>query len=80
LREVAQRGARASASREAAIEHGTRTVARALAAVRPGDAIEKTVSLTTQALATAIKAPLAVVRALLIVRSVARELAQERER
>ncbi len=80
LREVAKRGAHAAASKEAALAHGTRVVARALATVQPGRAVEKTVSLTVQALATAVKAPLAVVKALLIIRSIARELSQERGR
>jgi len=80
LREVAARGARATASQEAALAHGTRVVARALATVKPGRAVEKVVSMTVQALATAVKAPLAVVKALLIVRSIARELSQERGR
>jgi len=80
LREVAARGARAKVSQEAALAHGTRVVARALATVKPGRAVEKVVSMTVQALATAVKAPLAVVKALLIVRSIARELSQERGR
>jgi hypothetical protein len=77
---VAKRGAHAAASKEAALAHGTRVVARALATVQPGRAVEKTVSLTVQALATVVKAPLAVVKALLIIRSIARELSQERGR
>jgi hypothetical protein len=80
LREVAERGAKAAASKEVALAHGTRVVARALATVQPGRAVEKTVSLTIQALATAVKAPIAVVKALLIVRTIARELSQERGR
>lgn len=80
LREVAERGARAAASKEVALAHGTRVVARALATVQPGRAVEKTVSMTVQALATAVKAPVAVVKALLIVRSIVRELSQERGR
>ncbi|QQR74052.1 MAG: relaxase/mobilization nuclease domain-containing protein [Holophagales bacterium] len=80
LREVAERGARATASKEATLAHGTRVVARALATVQPGRAVEKTVSLTVQALATAVKAPIAVVKALLIIRTIARELSQERGR
>ncbi len=80
LREVAERGAKAAAPKEAAFAHGTRVVARALATVQPGRAVEKTVSLTIQALATAVKAPIAVVKALLIVRTIARELSQERGR
>jgi hypothetical protein len=80
LREVAERGARAAASKEVALAHGTRVVARALATVQPGRAVEKTVSMTVQALATAVKAPIAVVKALLIVRSIVRELSQERGR
>lgn len=80
LREVAARGARSSASREAALAHGTRVVARALATVRPGQAVEKTVALTAQALAAAVKWPLAAVKALLIIRSIARELSQDRGR
>lgn len=80
LREVAEHGAKAAASKEVALAHGTRVVARALATVQPGRAVEKTVSLTIQALATAIKAPIAVVKALLIVRTIARELSQERGR
>ncbi len=80
LREVAERGAKAAAPKEAAIAHGTRVVARALATVQPGRAVEKTVSLTIQALATAVKAPIAVVKALLIVRTIVRELSQERGR
>ena len=80
LREVAERGAKAAAPKEAALAHGTRVVARALATVQPGRAVEKTVSLTIQALATAVKAPIAVVKALLIVRTIARELSQERGR
>ena len=77
---MAKRGAHAAASKEAGLAHGTRVVARALATVQPGRAVEKTVSLTVQALATAVKAPLAVVKALLIIRSIARELSQERGR
>lgn len=80
LREVAERGAKPAASKEVALAHGTRVVARALATVQPGRAVEKTVSLTIQALATAVKAPIAVVKALLIVRTIARELSQERGR
>lgn len=80
LREVAERGAKSAASKEVALAHGTRVVARALATVQPGRAVEKTVSLTIQALATAVKAPIAVVKALLIVRTIARELSQERGR
>ncbi|MCL4839113.1 MAG: hypothetical protein KJ058_14250 [Thermoanaerobaculia bacterium] len=80
LREVAERGAKAAAPKEAALAHGTRVVARALATVRPGNAVEKTVSMTVQALATAVKAPLAVVKALLIIRTIARELSQDRGR
>jgi len=80
LREVAERGAKAAAPKEAALAHGTRVVARALATVQPGRAVEKTVSLTVQALATAVKAPIAVVKALLIVRTIVRELSQERGR
>jgi len=80
LREVAERGARATASKEATLAHGTRVVARALATVQPGRAVEKTVSLTVQALATAVKAPIAVVKALLIIRTIARDLSQERGR
>ena len=77
---MAKRGAHAAASKEVALAHGTRVVARALATVQPGRAVEKTVSLTVQALATVVKAPLAVVKALLIIRSIARELSQERGR
>ena len=66
--------------RRSALAHGTRVVARALATVQPGRAVEKTVSMTVQALATAVKAPIAVVKALLIVRSIVRELSQERGR
>lgn len=77
---MAERGAKAAAPKEAAIAHGTRVVARALATVQPGRAVEKTVSLTIQALATAVKAPIAVVKALLIVRTIVRELSQERGR
>jgi len=80
LREVAQRGARAAAPKEVALAHGTRVVARAFATVQPGRAVEKTISLTVQALATAVKAPIAVVKALLIVRTIARELSQDRGR
>ena len=76
LREVAEHGAKAATSKEAALAHGTRVVARALATVQPGRAVEKTVSLIIQALATAVKAPIAVVKALLIVRTIARELAR----
>jgi hypothetical protein len=80
LREVAERGAKSAASKDVALAHGTRVVARALATVQPGRAVEKTVSLTIQALATAVKAPIAAVKALLIVRTIARELSQERGR
>ena len=80
LREVAERGAKAAASKEVALAHGTRVVARALATVQPGHAVEKTVAMTVQALATAVKAPLAVVKALLIIRTIARELSQDRGR
>ena len=80
LREVAARGAKAAASKEVALAHGTRVVARALATVQPGHAVEKTVAMTVQALATAVKAPLAVVKALLIIRTIARELSQDRGR
>ena len=80
LREVAERGAKAAAPKEAALAHGTRVVARALATVQPGRAVEKTVSMTVQALATAVKVPLAVVKALLIIRTIARELSQDRGR
>lgn len=80
LREVALRGARGSASPEARLTHGTRVLARALATVKPARPVEKTVSLAAQALAVVIKAPIAVVKALLIIRSIARELSQERGR
>jgi hypothetical protein len=80
LREVAAKGARAAASREVALAHGTRVVARALAAVQPGRAVEKTVALTAQALAAAVKWPLAVVKTLLIIRSIARELSKDLSR
>ena len=80
LREVAERGAKAAASKEASLAHGTRVVARALATVQPGRAVEKTVSMTVQALATAVKVPLSVVKALLIIRTIARELSQDRGR
>ncbi len=80
LREVAERGAKAVAPKEAALAHGTRVVARALATVQPGRAVEKTVSMTVQALATAVKVPIAVVKALLIIRTIARELSQDRGR
>ena len=80
LREVAERGAKAAAPKEAALAHGTRVVARALATVQPGRAVEKTVSMTVQALATAVKVPLAVVKALLIIRTIAQELSQDRGR
>jgi hypothetical protein len=80
LREVATKGARAAGSREAALAHGTRVVARALATVQPERAVENTVALAAQALATAAKLPLAVVKALLIIRSIARELSQDRGR
>ena len=80
LREVALRGARGSASLETRVTHGTRVLARALATVKPARPVEKTVSLAAQALAVVIKAPIAVVKALLIIRSIARELSQERGR
>ena len=80
LREVALRGGRSSASPEARVTHGTRVLARALATVKPARSVEKTVSLAAQALAVVIKAPIAVVKALLIIRSIARELSQERGR
>lgn len=80
LREVAAKGARAAGSREAALAHGTRVVARALAAVQPGRAVEKTVALAAQALAATVKWPLALVKTLLIIRSFARELSQDRGR
>lgn len=80
LREVAGRGAKASVAPEARLAHGTRVLARALATVKPARSVERTVTLAAQALAVVIKAPLAVVKALLIVRSIARELSQERGR
>ncbi len=80
LHEVARGGARAAASQQAALAHGTRVVARALATAKPGQAVERTVALTVEALAAAVKWPLAAVKALLIIRSIARELSQERGR
>lgn len=80
LREVAARGAKATAGPEARLAHGTRVLAKAIATVKPSRSVEKTVTLAAQALAVVIKAPLAVVKALLIVRSIARELSQERGR
>ena len=80
LREVATKGARAAGSREAALAHGTRVVARALAAVKPGRAVEQTVALAAQALAATVKWPLAVVKTLLIIRSIARELSKDLSR
>ena len=80
LHEVAAKGARAAGSREAALAHGTRVVARALATVQPARAVEKTVALAAQALAATVKWPLALVKTLLIIRSIARELSQDRGR
>lgn len=80
LSEVATRGAKASAAPEVRLAHGTRVLARALATVKPSRPVEKTVSMAAQALAIAIQAPLAAVKALLVIRSIARELSQERGR
>jgi hypothetical protein len=80
LREVASRGARAAAPTEVRLAHGTRVLARALATVKPGRSVEKVVTVAAQALAVTVKAPLVAVKALLIVRSIARELSRERGR